>query len=76
MCHGAAHFTDHDDPELAAFHGDRTHGETQACSRMPHHQARAVAHAPQSLGDKRRDIPLKRGVVHGRDCNIAALTDC
>ena len=76
MCRHTAHFTNHDHPELAVFPGDRTHGETQACPRMPHHQARAVAHAPQSLGDKCRNVLLELGVIHGRDRDVPVPIDC
>ena len=48
----AVDLADHDHPKRAVFLGDRTHRETQAHSSMPHHQAHAIAHAPQALGNK------------------------
>ena len=72
----ATHLANHNHPELAVFLGDRTHSETQACSRMPHHQTSAVAHTLQALGDKRRDIPLERSIAHGRNRDVPASIDC
>ena len=76
VCRHTVHLADHDHPKRAAFLGDRTHREAQAPSRMPHHQARAVAHAPQALGDKCRDILLERDIIHGRNRHVPMPIDC
>ena len=76
MCRHTVHLADHDYPKRAVFLGDRTHREAQASSRMPHHQTRAVVHAPQALGDKHRDILLERDIIHGRNRHVSTPIDC
>ena len=61
-----AYLADHDHPKRSVFLGDRTHRETQTRPVVSHHQAHAVTHAPQALGNKCRGILLECGIVHGR----------
>ena len=76
MRRGGAHPMRHDHPKRPVLLGRRTHRQAQPHALVSHHQARPIAHASETLGNKSGDILLEHSVTHGRDHNATALIDC
>ena len=76
MRRGGAHFVRHDYPKRPVLLGRRSHRQAQPHALASHHQARSIAHASETLGNKSSDILLERTVTHSRDHNVTALVDC
>ena len=76
MRRSGAHLMRHDHPKRSALLGRRAHRQAQPHALVAHHQARPIAHASETLGNKSSDILLERRVTHSRDHNATALVDC
>ena len=73
---GGAHLTRHDHPKRSVLLSRRAHRQAQPHALVAHHQARPIAHASETLGNKSGDILLERRVTHSRDYNATAPVDC
>lgn len=73
---GGAHLMRHDHPKRPVLLGRRAHRQAQPHTLVAHHQARPIAHASETLGNKSGDILLEHSVTHSRDYNATALVDC
>lgn len=76
VCGGGAHLTRHDHPKRPALLGRRAHRQAEPHALVAHYQARSIAHASETLGNKSDDILLECSVSHGRNHNATALVNC